>query len=159
MSPIRQRRNRRLSAIRSCALPSVAGLRSEIAVQVLKLAGYNPVVGVFYIAPHNWRDDIRPGVIYLQAPSAGTGCEGGATVGLWTFRKGKAEQAAVSVPDVLGLESELAVEKLTQAGLVSMSDSRLPAAPSQVEIRNVKWQYPSANQKVLPGTTVCLLPK
>ncbi len=139
-------------------LPSVTGQRAETAVQVMKLAGYEPAVGVFYITPQNWRDDIRPGVVYLQAPKAGVPYLSGASVGLWTFRKGKADQTAVSVPSVVGLEYDAAEKCLQEAGLKSMLEFRQSeVVRSGLARALVKEQYPSPEQMVLAGNSIYLL--
>jgi beta-lactam-binding protein with PASTA domain len=140
-------------------VPTLTGERVSTARQLAELAGCELVVGEFLLAPGNWRDDLLPGVIYLQSPQPVTSVKPGAVLAGWTFRRASADQPVVTMPDLRKLSWAEAKERLSELKLPLMlqatqaAEADAPAATAEI---TVKDQYPRPDQKVLEGTAVYL---
>lgn len=141
-------------------VPTLTGERAATARQLAGLAGCELVVGEFFIAPANWRDDLLPDVVYMQSPQPLTPVKPGAVLAGWTFRKAAADQRVVTVPDLRKLSWEEARERLAELKLPLL---RPPSGPNSPEAADapvagtVQDQYPQPAQKILEGTAVYLL--
>lgn len=150
---------RRAAAEDARPAPKLTGERVSTARQLAELAGCELVVGEFLLAPGNWRDDLLPGVIYLQSPQPLTSVKPGSVLAGWTFRRATADQPVVTMPDLRKLSWAEAKERLSELKLPLMlratqaAEADAPAATAEV---TVKDQYPRPDQKVLEGTAVYL---
>ena len=81
-------------------VPDVRGKTVRLAEQLLRVRDLKPLAGVFYIAAHNWRDDVRPGVVAMQTPQPGTRVPSASTVAVWTFAKAPEEHPVLKMPDL-----------------------------------------------------------
>lgn len=133
--------------------PSVKGERVEVARQLLTLAGLGSESGVFYVAPDKWRDDLREGVVYMQAPQPEQPAAPGTPVALWTFRKAEKDQRVVKTPDVRGKTRREAGQALGAAGLVPTKPPEgEPATGDETAVAGD--QYPHPDQPVFAKTAV-----
>ena len=132
-------------------VPDLKGLRPTIAKQIARLGKLNFRQGVFYIAPHNWRNDIRPSVIYMQSPQQKLPLRQNGLVVGWTFVKAKSSQRIISTPDLSGLKIAEANEKLGGNESILLVDCESDAVK---ETGSIREQYPRAGQKVYEGTTI-----
>ncbi|HEY1066862.1 MAG TPA: hypothetical protein VGE52_12155 [Pirellulales bacterium] len=149
--------------------PDYGGKSLSEARQAAKLADLSLASGVYYIAPQNWRDEIRPGRVGMQTPQPRTPLTPGSVVAVWTFAVASSSQAEVKTPDLDGLSAKAALEKLQAVGLTAMrpGESSPPAASSPAAVESdsaagaaveSEWivveQYPRAGQAVYEGTGV-----
>lgn len=137
--------------------PKLTGERVSTARQLAELAGCELVVGEFFIAPSNWRDDLLPDVVYLQSPQPLTPVKANTVLACWTFRKAAAEQQIVAMPDLRKLSREEARERLAELKLPLLLPLKASEAPDAPAAGPVKDQYPRPGQKILEGTAVYLL--
>ena len=142
------------------AAPRLTGERVSTARQLAELAGCELVVGEFLLAPGNWRDDLLPGVVYLQSPQPLTSVKPGSVLAGWTFRQATADQAIVTMPDLRKLswsEAKVRLQDLKLPLMASPSAATMAEATAPADELIVKDQYPRPGQKVLEGTAVYLL--
>jgi beta-lactam-binding protein with PASTA domain len=141
------------------AAPKLTGERVSTARQLTELAGCELVVGEFLLAPGNWREDLLPGVIYLQSPQPLTSVKPGSVLAGWTFRQATADQPVVTMPDLRKLSWSEAKDRLSELKLPLMmrakqaAEADAPAAAAEATVTN---QYPRPDQKVFEGTAVYL---
>lgn len=142
-------------------VPSVVGKRPEIARQILRMADFDSAFGVFYIAPQNWRDDIRPNVIYMQSPQPKTATAEDSTVAGWVFARAKENQDIVQMPDLRASAAADALAALHESGLKQVRIQTGDASGRQRSEPNghatVSGQYPQPGQSVYIGTSVFLV--
>jgi hypothetical protein len=148
---------RRAAAEDARPAPKLTGERASAARQLAGLAGCELMLGEFFIAPNNWRDDLLPDVVYLQSPQPLTPVKPGTILACWTFRKAAADQRIVTMPDLRKLSWEEAQERLGELKLPLLlpSSAAEPSVPAATG--TVKDQYPRPAQKILEGTAVLLL--
>jgi len=132
------------------AVPKLVGERTEIASQLAVLADLKTQSGIYYIAPQNWRNDIKPAVVYLQTPQPGTQVPAGSTVGVWTFVRAAEDGRILDVPDLRGKPVEEATRALTDLELKPFG---LPESTMGLQVVD---QYPTPGAKVYAGTSVLL---
>jgi beta-lactam-binding protein with PASTA domain len=136
-------------------VPNVVGQRPEVARQMLRLAGFEFAQGVYYIAPQNWRDDIRSGVVGMQSPQALLRAPDKVVVVCWCLRSAEEGRKVVPVPDVRGQSAQAAEEKLREVGLgVVTSPSGGSKSPDAKAL--VTAHYPPADSRVYEGTHVVI---
>jgi beta-lactam-binding protein with PASTA domain len=111
--------------------------------------------GVYFIADHSWRDDIRPGVVYLQSPPASTPVWAGQTIACWTFAKAEPSRQVVQVPDLRGADRSAALAALNETEL-QVLPSHFTDANVSHEAAFVQDQFPRPGQHVMAGTNVLL---
>jgi beta-lactam-binding protein with PASTA domain len=129
--------------------PKFVGQSLDSAKQLARLANAELLVGVYFIADENWRDDLRPDVVYLQTPQPGTSIAG-SRAAVWLFRKAKPDRPKQVMPDVVGKTYEDALRELEAAQLPLLEKN---------EVANdaiVRHQYPRAGRTVFQGTSVLL---
>ncbi|MCA9175566.1 MAG: PASTA domain-containing protein [Planctomycetales bacterium] len=131
------------------AVPDVQGQPPAVARQLLRLSKLQLAQGVFYIAPRNWRDDIRPGVVYVQVPPPRTPLLRGGVVAAWAFVRAEDKRPVVETPDLKGLTVEGVRETLAVQNLVPMKSPTIPPKGAFAVD-----QYPRPGQKVFQGTHV-----
>lgn len=140
-------------------VPSVVGKRPEIARQILRMAELDSVCGVFYIAPQNWRPDIKPNVIYMQSPQAKAVLGEGKTVACWSFVRASEHQDVVEMPDLRGKTVDEAATTIVEVGLRLIANRsirpRNTAGDADAHVMVID-QYPRPRQSVLKGTSVFL---
>ena len=136
-------------------VPDVRGRSLAVARQLLRLSDLQDAHGVFYIAAHNWRDDILPGVVYLQTPASKSVVRDGDAVACWTFEKASSEQRTVCTPDLIGKSLLEAVQALTDAGLKTANPDARPTSDGANAL-HVRDQYPAPGQTVFEGVSVFL---
>jgi|GEM_PF-5224492 len=132
-------------------VPRLVGLPATEARQRLRLAELRWAEGVFFLAPKNWRDEIDPAVIGLQAPQAGKRVSAGASVGCWRFAQAAFQQKILKTPNLLGKRWTEARDLIIQAGL------RPAEGPAIRDLRDddiVADQYPRPDQSVYERTSV-----
>lgn len=129
-------------------VPKLTGEKIHIAKQVAAVARLNPVVGTYFIASQNWRNDIRTDVVSMQTPQPGTLVTSGSHIGMWRFVKATEDKELIDVPDVQGKSSEEATEILTQLGLKPFGDLDHP------ESKTILDQFPVPGTKVFIGTSI-----
>ena len=139
-------------------VPKLQGRRLVVARQIARLARLRFAEGVFYIAPHNWRDDVRPGLVYMQSPQPRGLIREGGTIACWTFLKASEDQEVVKMPDLRRKTQTEAAQRLDDLGLEAMTASPArPDADHAVDDRSrVLEHYPEAGQPVYVGTSVYL---
>jgi hypothetical protein len=140
--------------IRLTQVPSLKGQRLSLALQMLRVSDLQGASGVFYIAPQNWRDDIEPGMVYMQTPQPGTPVPEGTVVAYWTFERAGKDQAVLSMPNLQGAPAEEAKMKLGKLGLPLTKGTIGPPAGDKAGV--VDDQYPRAGQAIYKETAVFL---
>ncbi len=133
-------------------VPKLVGERVQIAEQLARLTDVRPRVGTFYVAPQNWRDDVKPHVVYLQTPQPGTAVPRGSLVAAWVFVRAAADAETIEVPDFRGLPWDQALQNARDSGLKLLTE---PDAGESAE-RRVIDQYPAAASRVYRGTSLLL---
>jgi serine/threonine-protein kinase len=129
-----------LNASKPVSVPSVVGIRQELAEQQLRERTLVPHV------THKASSTVLKGYVISQNPNPGTNVAKNTTVDL-TISTGKPK---VAVPDVIGKTRDDAVAALTSAGL----------KPKVVEVHSgktpdtVTGQFPHAGTKVTRGSDV-----
>ena len=131
-------------------VPKLSGERTATAKQLVLLRDLEVQVGVYYLAPQNWRHDIQRDVIYLQSPQPGTKVARATAIAVWTFELAPASQRPTEVPDVRGKPLQEAVRILEQAGLAPMN----AAATDKATL--VADQFPRPGSLAYPGTSAYL---
>jgi beta-lactam-binding protein with PASTA domain len=139
-----------LTAPRDSEVPKLTGERVAIAKQIVQLRDLKLQVGVFYLSPKNWRQDIKRDVIYLQSPQPGTKVSEGTTVAAWMFEAAQPTQTPTEVPDVRGKPIQEALSVLKQAGFIAMN------ATESGDSARVVDQFPRAGNFAYAGTSVYL---
>jgi beta-lactam-binding protein with PASTA domain/predicted Ser/Thr protein kinase len=129
-----------LNASKPVSVPSVVGIRQELAEQQLRERTLVPNV------THKASSTVVKGYVIDQSPNPGTNVAKNTTVDL-TVSTGKPK---VAVPDVVGKTRDQAVSALTAAGLkykvVPVHSSKTPDT--------VTGQFPHAGTKVTRGSDV-----
>ncbi len=120
-------------------VPNVIGLKEDVAA---KRIDDNDLKAV----PRTGQSDRPQGVVFAQAPGAGTQLEEGQTV---TISISAGRQ---SVPDVTGLQEQQAVQQLQDAGL----KTQVRRVPSSRPKGTVLSQSPGAGVVATSGATVTL---
>lgn len=120
-------------------VPNVNGLKEDVAAQRIDDSGLKAV-------PRTGQSDRPQGVVFAQAPGAGTQLDKGQTV---TISISAGRQA---VPNVAGLQEQQAVQQLESAGLKSQVRRVASSRPKGV----VLAQSPDAGVVAASGTTVTL---
>ncbi|WP_162006747.1 PASTA domain-containing protein [Roseimaritima sediminicola] len=133
------------------ATPDLKGESMQRGVQLLRLRGLEPLPGVYFISPDNWRADIKPQTVYLQFPRAGATVDAGSPVAVWRFERARRRQAKLKVPDLVGKTWQAAQEALDAAELPLMNATEAAGATD-----TVTDQYPKAGRQVYRGTSVFL---
>lgn len=133
-------------------VPKLLGERTGVASQLAVLADLKYCEGVYLIAPQNWREDIKPAVIYMQSPQPGTAVLPGSTVAAWKFIRAEKDAKIIEVPDVRGQEFADALKALKALGLKSMSPHKADDEMKQTIID----QYPEPGTQVYVGTSMFL---
>lgn len=134
------------------AVPRLAGERVGVARQLAALAELKPVVGVYQIAAQNWRDDLRPGVVYLQSAQPGEPLPRNSRIALWTFVRAAEGARIVTMPDLHGQTAAAAARRLKELGLPTMIGDGDPAPDDST----VADQFPVAGDSLIVGTSVYL---
>jgi len=131
-------------------VPKLTGEKISIAKQVATIADLKPLVGTYYIAAQNWRNDIRTDVVSMQTPQPGVLVPAGARMGLWKFVKAAENRKMVDVPNLRGETLENARQSLTNIALQ-------PFGILEDEIEGeILDQYPEPGAKVFVGTSIFL---
>jgi beta-lactam-binding protein with PASTA domain len=120
-------------------VPNVNGLKEDVAAQRIDDSGLKAV-------PRTGQSDRPQGVVFAQAPGAGTQLDKGQTV---TISISAGRQA---LPNVSGLQEQQAVQQLQSAGLKSQVRRVASSRPKGV----VLAQSPDAGVVAASGTTVTL---
>ncbi len=136
------------------AVPHLVGLPLEDAQQVLRLAELNSSEGVFYIHPDLWREEITPKSVGLQVPRAGALISVRSAVGIWTLAPAKKGQSIVEMPDLGGLNPDLADAELQKVGLVLMKPIDPAYTAGDGGTLMIVDQYPQPGQSVYERTSV-----
>lgn len=136
------------------AIPSVTGKRITVAEQILRLAELKCARGVFFIAPRNWRAEIRPEVVYMQTPQPKGIAKHSTTVACWTFAKAAKDQRLLEMPDLRQMPVAAAMTIIKQHKLRLMTDLPKTSGDEEWQIRD---QYPTAGQTVYETTSIHLV--
>lgn len=128
--------------------PKLTGEKIAVAKQVAVIAELNPVVGTYYIASQNWRNDIRSDVVYMQSPQPGVRVPNGTTIAVWKFVKASESRKLVDVPNLRGEKVEDALQLLETLGLSPFE------AIDRDNAAMVLDQYPEPDTKVFVGTSI-----
>ena len=137
-----------LSAKEPKETPKLTGEKISVARQVATVAELKPVVGTYYIASQNWRNDIRSDVVYMQTPQPGIRVPAGTTIAVWRFVKATENRKLVNVPNLRGEKVEDALQLLDNLGLKPFETAETKGA---VEVLD---QYPEPDTKVFVGTSI-----
>lgn len=129
----------------TATVPDVVGLKTGQAIKVLEEAGFgSSVVEV---------DDGAPaGTVVAQVPGGGSTAELGVSVEL-SVSNGKGPKGGV--PNVVGLSSETARNKLEAAGYAVKVEIRQVSDPANDGV--VMAQTPAAGSAAAPGATVTII--
>jgi beta-lactam-binding protein with PASTA domain len=128
--------------------PKLTGEKISVAKQVATVAELKPVVGTYYIATQNWRNDIRAEVVYMQSPQPGIRVPTGTTIAVWRFVKASENRKLVDVPNLRGEKVEDALQLLDNLGLKPFEADE---ADGTIEVLD---QYPEPDTKVFVGTSI-----
>lgn len=120
-------------------VPNVIGLKEDVAAKRIDDSNLKAV-------PRTGQSDRPQGVVFAQAPGAGTQLDEGQTV---TISISAGRQ---SVPDVTGLQEQEAVQRLQDAGL----KTQVRRVPSSRSKGTVISQSPGAGVVATSGATVTL---
>lgn len=126
------------------AVPDVRGRAFNDAASMVQQTGFTPV-----------RFDVvdgtkPPGTVRAQSPPGGSTATRGALV---TLEVAIPPAASVTVPDVVGMKQEDAIQTLSDAGLVA----KVAETPDNQQPKGRVWQQsPQAGARVGPGTTVTI---
>ena len=129
-----------LNANKPVAVPFVKGLTEPLAVNKIRGAGLNPLVG------RDFSDTVPKGTVIDQSPQPGDHVQKHTNVQL-TVSKGK---ETVKVPSVIGQSRDAAVSTLVNAGL----DPHSFAVHSSKPVDSVVAQDPTAGKVVEKGSSV-----
>lgn len=129
-------------------VPKLTGEKIHVAKQVATIADLKPLVGTYFIASRNWRNDIRTDVVSMQTPQPGVLVPAGTTVGIWKFVKAAENREMVDVPNLRGAKLEDARQSLGNVKLEAFGD-----IDDGVE-GNILDQYPEPGTKVFVGTSI-----
>ncbi|MCA9159224.1 MAG: PASTA domain-containing protein [Planctomycetales bacterium] len=128
--------------------PKLTGEKISVAKQVATVAELKPVVGTYYIATQNWRNDIRSDVVYMQSPQPGIRVPAGTTIAVWRFVKASENRKLADVPNLRGEKVEDALQLLDKLGLKPFEADD---ADGTIEVLD---QYPEPDTKVFVGTSI-----
>lgn len=129
-------------------IPDVVGFVAPVAKSRFADLG----VAVTWRAGSSSDDPVLAGRIERQSPEPGTRLAGVQAVQLWVYRR---ETATVSVPDLTGMQYEMAAEQLRRVGLSPRRDvSR--STPPRGRGGTVAAQGVKPGERVAPGATVRL---
>lgn len=134
-------------------VPNLKGKRVTVAKQLLRLREFQAAIGVFYIAPNNWRDDIKPDIVCMQTPQPNSLVPEDITVASWVFVRALDDQELIRTPNIRGLDIDIARKKLADVGLSSVDAIPMSGRSSGLIVKD---QYPRAGQPVYEGTSVFL---
>jgi beta-lactam-binding protein with PASTA domain len=140
-------------------VPDLTGVAIKAAHQILRLNDLSGAAGTFYIAPGNWREEIRPDSVGLQAPRGGARLAAGGPVGLWRFARAEVGQRVVETPDLRGRGRDRAIAELDQAGLRLLGPAETPGDPADAGATGalvVVDQYPHPGQPIYERTSVMI---
>ena len=138
-------------------VPEVRGKERVLALQVLRLADLRGAWGTMYIAPQNWRADLKPRFVGLQTPQPETFVPPDTVVALWTFARAGANQKIVTMPALAGKSRVEATVLLRDSGLKLIQQVEADTFPDERSgAATVIDHYPRAGQKVYEGTSVFL---
>lgn len=137
-----------LAATEPKETPKLTGEKIAVAKQVAVIANLNPVVGTYYIASQNWRNDIRSDVVYMQSPQPGVRVPNGTTIAVWKFIKASESRKLVDVPNLRGEKVEDALQRLENLGLSPFAGTDSDVAAEVLD------QYPEPDTKVFVGTSI-----
>jgi eukaryotic-like serine/threonine-protein kinase len=123
-------------------IPDVAGLTEKDAAKRLKDAGFQVTSEVAF------SETVPKGRVIGTEPAAATGVESGSTVNILVSQGSN----RITVPSVIGLQSDAAVTRVEDAGLTAQIQQRDdPAAPGKVVA-----QTPTAGQQAKKGAQVTI---
>jgi len=131
-----------LAANEPVAVPNVVGLKEEAATNLIRQAGFEPVV------ERAANPDVEKGRVMDQNPNAGTRIQKGDRVTLLV----STGPPKTSVPDVVGMNYGDAVQTLNDAKLKAQKHEVFSQKPAG----QVVDQDPQAGQQVVQGTEVVL---
>jgi beta-lactam-binding protein with PASTA domain/tRNA A-37 threonylcarbamoyl transferase component Bud32 len=131
-----------LAANEPVAVPNVVGLKEEAATNLMRQAGFEPVV------ERAANPDVEKGRVMDQNPNAGTRIQKGDRVTLLV----STGPPKTSVPDVVGMNYGDAVQTLNDANLKAKKHDVFSQKPAG----QVVDQDPQAGQQVVQGTEVVL---
>ena len=127
-------------------VPDVRGMPYGAAASAIEEAGFRPVR--FDVV----RSGVAPGAVFAQSPAGGASAPEGAIV---TVEVASAPDDSVTVPNVVGMKQDAAVERIQNAGLVA--DVVEEESPNKGQGQGRVWkQSPPASAVVTPGTTVTI---
>jgi|688.fasta_scaffold46915_2 beta-lactam-binding protein with PASTA domain len=131
-------------------VPKLTGEKIPVAKQVATVADLKPLVGTYFIAAQNWRNDIRGDIVYMQTPQPGVLVPAGTRVGLWKFVKAAEDRKMVDVPNLRGEKAGDAIQSLKNLELQALG---ILDEEAEGEILD---QYPEPGSKVFVGTSIFL---
>jgi beta-lactam-binding protein with PASTA domain/predicted Ser/Thr protein kinase len=123
-------------------IPDITGLTEKDAAKRLKDAGFQVTSEVAF------SETVPKGRVIGTEPAAATGVESGSTVNILVSQGSN----RITVPSVIGLQSDAAVTRVQDAGLTAQIQQRDdPAAPGKVVA-----QTPTAGQQAKKGAQVTI---
>jgi hypothetical protein len=142
-------------------VPAVTEVPHGEAPQWARLAGLPFVVGVYYVAPDRWRDDIRPDRFHLQSLPAGRIVPAGTPLAAWKLVKAESSRRRLTMPSLHGLTRREASSRLKSLGLpllepASGRPDHLLRTEDPTDGQAVIAQYPPAGRELFEGTAVFL---
>lgn len=132
-------------------VPNCQGQPIVVAKQLARLAGLTTVTGVYYLAPKDWRETLKPDVVYFQSLPPKSATPTGSPLGLWTFKKAKKDRLFVTMPNLKGKTIQTVKKLLVENRLELMIPDKTEESVQQFKIVD---QYPPAGRSIYTGTSV-----
>ena len=127
----------------SAKVPSVAGLKQDVALRKLRDAGFAPQLQTVN------SETVEAGLVIRSDPSGGTTLTRGSPVTVFVSLGKK----LVKVPVLVGTQRSVAVQQIRGRGLTPSVEEEESSAPAGEVIR----QSPSAGSEVEPGSTISIV--
>ncbi|RKI97394.1 Stk1 family PASTA domain-containing Ser/Thr kinase [bacterium D16-34] len=131
-------------------VPNVVGMSEDQAKREIEKAGFNAVAGTA-----EYSDTTEEGKVARQDPAADSEAEKGASV-TYYLSLGKKEEATLTVPNVIGMSQDAAVQALNAQGIEVSNYGDYYTQESERPAGEVVSCQPAVGTKIKPGTSVAL---
>lgn len=129
-------------------VPNVVNMSEDQAKREIENAGFNPVAGT-----PEYSDTVEEGKVARQDPAANFQADKGASV-TYYLSLGKKEEATLTVPNIIGMNSAAAVQALNAQGINVSNYGNYYTQESERPVDEVISCQPAVGTKIKPGTTV-----
>ena len=129
-------------------VPNVVNMSEDQAKREIENAGFNPVAGT-----PEYSDTVDEGKVARQDPAANFQADKGASV-TYYLSLGKKEEATLTVPNIIGMNSAAAVQALNAQGINVSNYGNYYTQESERPVDEVISCQPAVGTKIKPGTSV-----